>query len=228
MHAIEVTRATRLPELAAELLAFAVQLRFAQEPDPEALRAEVRKLLTELDAAAQAAGKDPTTVQAVRYALCAFLDEIVLSSNWNIRQDWAGMPLQMQYFNDFTAGEEFYRKLEALRGSSEPVRREALEVFLLCLGLGFRGKYAGMSGLEELKLLRARIQAELADGQVAAQPLSPHWQSEEQLPQLVRRIPAWVIATGCAGALLVLLVVLRLWLNGTENGFLAAGSPGGN
>lgn len=220
MHAIEVTRETRLPELAAEALAFAVQLRRAQEPDPASLRAEVRKLLTELDAAAQAAGKDPTVVQTVRYALCAFLDEIVLSSNWNIRQDWAGMPLQMEYFNDFTAGEEFYRKLEALRGSGDAVRREALEVFFLCLGLGFRGKYAGMSGMEEIKLLRARIQAELTAGGSGPQPLSPHWQVDEHLPQLVHRIPAWVIATSCAGVLLVLLVVLRLWLNGTESAFL--------
>lgn len=220
MQAIEVTRATRLPELAADVLAFAVQLRRAEEPGAEALRAEVRKLLTELDAAAQAAGKDPTTVQAVRYALCAFLDEIVLSSNWGIRQDWAGMPLQMEYFNDFTAGEEFYRKLEALRGSSDPVRREALEVFGLCLSLGFRGRYAGMSGMEEIKMLRARIQSELANGNTGPLPLSPHWLVEEHLPQLVHRIPAWVIATSCAGALLVLLVVLRLWLNGTESAFL--------
>ncbi|MFO1078550.1 MAG: DotU family type IV/VI secretion system protein [Planctomycetota bacterium] len=220
MHAIEVTRATRLPELAAETLAFAVQLRRAKEPNAEALRAEVRKLLTELDAAAQAAGKDPTTVQAVRYALCAFLDEIVLSSNWNIRQEWSGMPLQMEYFNDFTAGEEFYRKLEALRGSDTPVRREALEVFGLCLGLGFRGKYAGMSGLEEVKMLRARIHGELAGANVAAPPLSPHWQVAEHLPQLVHRVPAWVIATICGGALLVLLLVLKIWLGYTESAFL--------
>jgi type VI secretion system protein ImpK len=140
----------------------------------------------------------------------------VLSSNWNMRQDWAGRPLQMEYFNDFTAGEEFYRKLEALRGSNDAGRREALEVFGLCLGLGFRGKYAGMSGLEEIKMLRARIHSELADGNVTQQPLSPHWAVEEHLPQLVHRIPAWVIATVCAGVLLVLVFVLRLWLNGTE------------
>lgn len=222
MHAIEVTRATRLPEMAAETLAFAVQLRRAKEPAADSLRAEVKKLLTELDAAAQAAGKDATTVQTVRYALCAFLDEIVLSSNWGIRQDWAGMPLQMEYFNDFTAGEEFYRKLEALRGSDDAVRREALEVYGLCLGLGFRGKYAGMSGLEEIKMLRARIQGDLAGGNPGPQPLSPHWQVEEHLPQLVHRVPAWVFATICAGALLLLLLALKLWLGSTEGAFLEA------
>jgi type VI secretion system protein ImpK len=218
--AIEVTRSTRLSELTAETLAFAVQLRRAQEPNAEQVRAEVRKLFTELDQAAQAAGKDPTVVQTVRYALCAFIDEIVMSSNWSIRQDWAGRPLQMDYFNDFTAGEEFYRKMEALRGSSDPTRKEALEVYGLCLGLGFRGKFAGLSGMEEIKLLRARAHEELSEGNPGALPLSPHWEISEHLPQLVRRIPAWVIATSCAGVLLILLLVLRLWLNGNENTFL--------
>jgi len=220
VQAIEVTGSTRLSELAAEVLAFAVQLRRAKEPSAEALRAEVRKLFTELDQGAQAANKDPTVVQTVRYALAAFLDEIVLSSNWSIRQDWAGRPLQMEYFNDFTAGEEFFRKLEALRGSPDPVRREALELFGLCLGLGFRGKYAGMSGLEEIKLLRARIHAELAEEGTGPVPLSPHWEVEEHLPQLVQRIPAWVIATAGAGVLLLVLLVLRLWLGSNESTFL--------
>ncbi|HEX6812053.1 MAG TPA: DotU family type IV/VI secretion system protein [Planctomycetota bacterium] len=217
-----MTRSTRLSELTAETLAFAVQLRRAQEPSAEQLRAEVRKLFTELDQAAQAAGKDPTIVHTVRYALCAFIDEIVMSSNWSIRQDWAGRPLQMDYFNDFTAGEEFYRKMEALRGSADAARKEALEVFGLCLGLGFRGKFAGLSGMEEIKLLRARTHDELSEGNPGAQPLSPHWEIGEHLPQLVRRIPAWVIATSCAGILLILLLVLRLWLNGTETTFLGS------
>ncbi|MCR9244802.1 MAG: type IVB secretion system protein IcmH/DotU [bacterium] len=218
MHSIEVTRGTRLSELAADTLAFAVQLRGAAEPAAEQLRAEVRKLFTEFDAAAQAAGKELAVVETVRYALAAFLDEIVLSSNWGLRQEWSGRPLQMEYFNDFTAGEEFYRKLEALRGG-DGQRREALEVYALVLGLGFRGKFAGMSGLEEARRLRARLHEELASG-VGQQPLSPNWEVEEQSAQMVKRVPAWVFAAASGGVVLLLLVVLRLWLNGTESGFV--------
>lgn len=219
MQAIEVTRSTRLPELCGDTLAFAVQLRAAQEPSAETLRADVRKLFTELDRGAQVAGKDAAAVQTARYALAAFIDEIVLSSPWNVRQEWAGRPLQMEYFNDFTAGEEFYKKLESLRGSNDPVRKETLEVYGLCLGLGFRGKYAGMSGLEEIKLLRARIHGEVAGPETGPQPLSPHWQVDEHLPQLVKRIPAWVVAAACGGVLVVLVLVLRLFLNGAESAF---------
>ncbi|MBL8736768.1 MAG: DotU family type IV/VI secretion system protein [Planctomycetes bacterium] len=223
MQSLEATAATRLCDLAADALAFAVQLRRSAEPDPATLRAEVRRLFTELDAAAAAAGKDPTVVQSVRYALCAFLDEIVLSSAWQMRQEWASQPLQMEYFNDFTAGEEFYRKLDALRVGNDPVRKEAVEVFGLCLGLGFRGKFAGLAGLEELKALRSRVHLDLSGGSQAAQPLSLNWQVEAQLPQLVQRIPAWVFAASSAGVLLLLLLVLRVWLGVTEGSFLATG-----
>lgn len=221
MQTLEVTRSTRLTDICADALAFAVQLRRAAEPDVESLRAQVRKLFTEIDQAAQIAGRDPAAVQAARYALAAFLDEIVLGSNWGIRADWAGRPLQMEYFDDATAGEEFYRKLDSLRGSTDPSRREALEVYGLCLGLGFRGRYSGMSGLEEIKQLRARIHAELAGDEAGTVPLSPDWEPEEHLPQIVQRIPAWLVAAVAAAVLLILVVVLRLFLNGTENAFLA-------
>jgi type VI secretion system protein ImpK len=229
VQTVEVTRGTRLTDICADALAFAVTLRRAAEPDVAALRAHVRKLFSEIDQAAAFAGKDQASVQAARYALAAMIDEVVLASSWSIRGDWAGRPLQVEYFNDATAGEEFYRKLEALRGSTDASRREALEVYGLCLGLGFRGRYSGMAGLEEIKALRGRIHAELG-GDLAAQSagtqsagaLSPHWQAEEHLPQIVERIPAWLVAAVGAGVLLVLVAILRLLLNGTENGFIEA------
>lgn len=220
MQTVEVTRNTSLSDICAEALAFAVQLRRAAEPKVDALRTHVRKLFTEIDQAGSIAGTDAAAVQAARYALAAFLDEVVLSSNWSIRADWAGRPLQMEYFNDATAGEEFYRKLDALRGSGDASRRQALEVYGLCLGLGFRGRYSGMAGLEEIKQIRARIHQELTGGEQAAAPLSPHWQAEEKLPQIVERIPSWLVAAVAAGVLLLLVLVLRLMLNSTENGLV--------
>jgi type VI secretion system protein ImpK len=218
VQATQVTQEMRLSELAGDVLAFAVHLRESAEPETERLRADVRRLLSAFDAAAQVAGKEPAVVDAARYALVAFIDEIVLSSPWGIRQEWAGRPLQMDYFNDFTAGEEFFHKLEALRGS-DGQRAEALEVYGLALGLGFRGKFAGVAGAEQVHQLRARIYAEIAP-EIGAQPLSPHWEVEEKVVQLVKRVPAWVYASIALGALLLVFVVLRVWLEATETGFL--------
>ena len=67
----------------------------------------------------------------------AFSDPDDLLDVARIAEEWAGRPLQMEYFNDFTAGEEFYRKLEALRGSTDqkdgvapPGFQEAVQVVL--------------------------------------------------------------------------------------------------
>ena len=50
VQATQVTQATRLAELAADVLTFAVHLRGAPEPDAESLRAEVRRLVSAFDA----------------------------------------------------------------------------------------------------------------------------------------------------------------------------------
>ncbi len=218
VQATDVTRETRLAELAADVLAFAAHLRGGAEPDVEGLRADVRRLFSNFDSSAQLAGKEPAVIDASRYALAAHIDEVVLSSPWSIRQEWAGRPLQMEYFNDFTAGEEFFNKLEALRGS-DGQRSEALEVYGLVLGMGFRGKYAGVAGAEQVHQLRSRIHAELTPA-LGAQPLSPNWRVEERVAQIVKRVPAWVCASVALGALLLVFVVLRVWLDATESGFI--------
>ncbi|MEC9046762.1 MAG: type IVB secretion system protein IcmH/DotU [Planctomycetota bacterium] len=216
VQATQVTQDTRLAELAADVLAFAVQLRGAPEPDAEGLRADVRRLLSAFDASAQVAGKEPAVIDAARYAMVAFLDEIVLTSSWDLRQAWSGRPLQMEYFNDFTAGQEFYNKLEALRGG-DGQRGEALEIYGLALGLGFRGMYAGVAGAEQAHQLRARIYGELAPA-VGQQPLSPNGKVEMQISHLTKRVPAWVFAAISMGALMLVCTVLLLWLLFDSNG----------
>lgn len=216
VQATQVTQDTRLAELAADALAFAVQLRGAPEPDAEGLRADVRRLLSAFDAAAQVAGKEPAVVDAARYAMVAFLDEIVLTSSWDLRQGWSGRPLQMEYFNDFTAGQEFYNKLEALRGG-DGQRGEALEIYGLVLGLGFRGMYAGVAGAEQAHQLRSRIYGELAPA-VGQQPLSPNGKVEMQVSHLTKRVPAWVFASISMGALMLVCTALLLWLLVASNG----------
>ena len=217
VQATQVTQATRLAELAADVLTFAVHLRGAPEPDADSLRAEVRRLVSAFDASARAAGKELAVVDAARYAMVAFLDEVVLTSSWGLRQEWSGRPLQMEYFNDFTAGEEFYNKLEALRGEGGQ-RSEALEIYGLVLGLGFRGKFAGVAGAEQAHQLRARIHAELSPA-VGRQPLSPNWKVEAKASRLAKRTPAWVFATVAMGILLLVAVVLLFLLHGQSSSF---------
>jgi type VI secretion system protein ImpK len=61
-----------------------------------------------------------------------------MSSDWDHAADWGQEPLQVQYFGQFLAGEEFFHRLDALLGGSN---LEVLDVYFTCLCAGFRGMY---------------------------------------------------------------------------------------
>lgn len=104
---------------------------------------EAREKLKELFASSRSLS-DEHDFSSVMYAdaifpVVAFVDELFLCSNWGFKKDWQLEPLQRTYFNTTNAGSEFYDRLSVLNkfGPDKDVR----EVYALCLGLGFRGKY---------------------------------------------------------------------------------------
>lgn len=99
-------------------------------------------------------------IEAAKYAFCAALDEAILASAFPLRDAWERRPLQLLLFGDQLAGEHFFDKLEQLRlrGSE---RLQALQVFHMCLLLGFKGRYA-LEGADRLAYLAARLGDEIA------------------------------------------------------------------
>ncbi len=79
---------------------------------------------------------DPDTAEA-RYALVAFIDDRLLRSNWAGRAEWQSQPLQLQFFREFTAGENFFVRMAAMIQRGGPLL--PLEAYYLCLAVGFGG-----------------------------------------------------------------------------------------
>jgi type VI secretion system protein ImpK len=122
---------------------FAAGLLFQSAPEsarpaPAALRSHLLALLDAVSqsSAGQQAGAD---LDAARFALVAWLDEVVAISGWAGSVDWEREPLQVALYGTRRAGVEFYERLEKLR----PENAAALEVYFHCLALGFQGDYAG-------------------------------------------------------------------------------------
>jgi type VI secretion system protein ImpK len=91
------------------------------------------------------------------FAIVAFLDEVILSSHDPCRADWAQKPLQDELFGIAVAGELFYARLEKLLTRQDsPELADILEVYYLCLLLGFQGKYI-IGGRAELHVLMDRV-----------------------------------------------------------------------
>ncbi len=198
---------TPLPEQQGRLsLAFQEPLTVAarvrqnrvRAPDAREFRHHVRQLLGQADAATRQAGYPGDYPKLATYAVVALLDETILNTPGPLRSEWVGFPLQQELFGENVAGENFFLQLRDLLGRSEsPDVADILEVYLLCLLLGFRGRYAASDGGEIQGLVTAtsqkvhRIrggaspftpQAQLPQGETAPERRDP-W-----IPRLVRAL----------------------------------------
>ncbi|MFT6372678.1 MAG: type VI secretion system protein ImpK [Gammaproteobacteria bacterium] len=73
------------------------------------------------------------------FPVVSYVDEMILTSNWCNKSKWQQNSLQRHYFDTTNAGREFFERLNKLNREGED--RSIREVFLLCLGLGYKGQY---------------------------------------------------------------------------------------
>lgn len=106
-------------------------------------RTSIRAALKAAMEQAKALGYSGEMNQLAFFAAVAFLDESVLKMQNPAFADWAQRPLQEEMFGHNRAGEVFFEHLHALlvrQDSAETA--DCLEIFCLCMLLGFKGKYA--------------------------------------------------------------------------------------
>lgn len=137
---------------------------------------------------------EPPDIDAAKYAFCAAVDEIVLASTFAVRLQWERRPLQLVLFGDQLAGEHFFDRLDELRGKGG-VRLQALQVFHMCLLLGFQGKYA-LDGSEKLSYLSARLGDEIAHIKGRSSGFAPRAERPDQVVNKRRGdVPLWVLCS---------------------------------
>ncbi len=149
-----------------------------------------------------------------QYAVVALVDETVMSSSWPGAEQWRREPLQVHYYDNLLAGEQFFVRLDELRGDADA---DLLEVYFLCLCAGFQGRYrdepAEISSrrrklYQQLRPLEMREERHLTD-EAYGRPL------ERSLAR--SRFPIWWVAPFAIAALglyVVFWVVLNQQVNG--------------
>ena len=105
----------------------------------EEVRAYLQDLFQKSEIMAEKDNMTGEFYQSAKYPVVSLVDEILQTSNWVEKAGWSKNPLQRIYFNTTNAGAEFYSKLNVLNKFGPD--RDIREVYALCLGLGFRGKY---------------------------------------------------------------------------------------
>jgi type VI secretion system protein ImpK len=195
-----------------EVLTAIVRLRVGRQvaADAESFRAHVKKVLATAERDARRLGYASEDVSLALYAVVTFLDESVLNSAQPMFASWPNRPLQEEIFGGHMGGEIFFQHLRQLlaRQESEDTA-DLLEVFLLCLLLGFKGRYSTMEPAE-LRSLSAAAEEKIRRVRGPFGELTPGW----VLPQgetVPRSRDPWV-AWLAAGAVLLLLVASGLYL----------------
>ena len=241
-----------LADRATDLLSYLQFLAQGEAPtDSAALRARLNGLLEEFRQAAEAAGTPAAAVDQARYGLIALIDEQIMTSGWPLKSEWLGKPLQMEHYGSFAAGEEFYTRLATLRADlASQGSLEAIEVYLLCLCFGFRGKHGTAAGIEVVSQLQKELLNLLETATAPSAPrqakavsardeaigrtrrktdpkdLSPNWRAPDTAGPQAKDLPVRPVMVACLVTSFLFYVLLVALLNGSVSDVLSLTGQG--
>lgn len=218
-----------LAQTLQELLTVAVRLRSDPRNAPgsvDAFRAQIHRQIADAGREGRQAGYRDEDLGYAMYAVVAFLDESVLGLSNPAFASWQGRPLQEELFGVHVGGDVFFDYLGSLlaQQDSEDLG-DVLEVYQLCLLLGFRGRY-GTSRPEDLQSWTARLRDRLAQIRGATGRMVTPWEPPRS-ERVVQASDPWqrrlrVAALAVFGATLVLYLLFLLVLRSRTSDLVSA------
>jgi len=210
----------RVTEVTKDCIGAIVRVRQAEAaalPAPEMLHHRLRTEVDEVRRRAAVMGFSHQDAQDMAYALVALVDEVMLGKPEQYRDFWMSNLLQQQFFNENVAGNGFFSRLNVIR--KDPQRAEVLQVYYLCLQLGFQGSYRIRGNDLELLTLTDAVQKELERARpLSSDVLSPHGERPSESRVLSRRLsPVLVFSLGAIGLALVTYLGLFISLDITTS-----------
>lgn len=156
-------------------------------------RENISRQFDDFESACYAQQITTSMMQQSKFALVATIDELVIRSGADFSTEWMTRPLQLEFFGNNRAGEEFFERLEQHRLAGES-HNALVEVYYLCLQFGFEGGYA-LKGQEQRKALMVELRAQIEDRRGAstrrlAENAGP---PTGRLTRVVEILPLWVI-----------------------------------
>lgn len=186
--------------------------------DAEQFRAQMREALKAADQDARNRGYTAEQIRLAIFAVVAFLDESILNLQQPVFAQWPRKPLQEELFGVHVAGEIYFSNVQRLLGEHDAHElADVLEVYELCLLLGFCGRY-GLSGPAELRSVIESIKEKIRRIRGYSADLAPEWAIPPGTAPKVAGGDPWVKrllwgAVGCFVLMIVLFGVFKVSLN---------------
>ncbi len=114
------------------------QVAAHQRVEPRQLQAEVQAKLRGAEERLSQ-GTTRESWELARYALCAWIDDVMINANWDGGGWWENHKLEFQYFKSNEAGTGFFQRAKQ---AEQLIQRDAIEVYYVAVILGFRGLFA--------------------------------------------------------------------------------------
>ena len=130
----------RLTDIFMELLAYVTYFNKSvavKQPSYDQVKADITRLMSDIEIRVGQANITPDDFDLARFAVAAWVDETLLSSQWQDKDRWQKESLQRLYYQTADAGEIFFDRLNAIG----PHQRDVREVYYLCLAMGFKGRF---------------------------------------------------------------------------------------
>jgi type VI secretion system protein ImpK len=160
------------------------------------------------------AGIASDSVIAARYLLCSVIDEVVLNTPWGASSGWSQHSLLSLFHQETSGGEKCFLILQRML-ETPGTHLDILELFYICLSLGFQGKYRVVArGNEQIEQIRDNLYQTIENHRpVAAPELSPHWEGSVKPKRgMTNFIPLWVFASVVMAGLVLTYSGFRYWL----------------
>jgi type VI secretion system protein ImpK len=207
-----------------EILVGGERLRSGRQTvsDPSAFRQQVIEALKLADQQARHQGYNTEDIKLAVFAVVAFVDESILNLRLPVFADWPRRPLQEELFGHHMAGEVFFQNLQELLGKNDSSDlADLLEVYLMCLLLGFAGRHS-LGDRGALRAITDSTVHKIRRIRGGTSMLSPAWELPPEAARkpgadpLVRKIG--IAAAACLALAIILFIACRLILgSGTSS-----------
>lgn len=183
--------------------------------DAERFRGEIRQQLKHAEDEGRRRGYSREDIRLAMFAVIALLDESILNSSNPVFADWPRKPLQQEIFGGHQAGEIVFQNIDSLLAQPDSsVLADILEVHLLCILLGYGGKYS-VYGKRELRAIADSIAGRIRRIRGSG-PLSPDWAPQAEVAAAAQGDPwlRWltIAASACLVLALLLFVTFKMTL----------------
>jgi len=171
-------RTENLALIFQELITVGERLRCNRQSvaDAATFRAQIWAAVRTASDNARNRGYSQDDIELATFAVIAYVDESILNLRHPIFADWPRQPLQEERYGHHVAGEVFFQNMQKLLTRQESAQlADLLEVYYLCMLLGYAGRYS-LGGRGDLQAIMRQTADKLQRIRPTSTILSPNAQ----------------------------------------------------